>query len=115
MASQTERTPPLQTKFPSMGTTIFTVMSALATEKAAVNLGQGFPDFECDPRLVDAVDQAMRQGGVARGFDLRLLLGAERVPPLHVEHELVEPGLLVPAGEVVELFETALGINNLAD
>ncbi|MCF8161134.1 MAG: pyridoxal phosphate-dependent aminotransferase [Polaromonas sp.] len=52
----------LQTKLPSVGTTIFTVMSALATEKNAVNLGQGFPDFDCDPRLVDAVTQAMQQG-----------------------------------------------------
>jgi methionine transaminase len=58
----TERTPPLQTKFPSMGTTIFTVMSALAAEKGAVNLGQGFPDFDCDPRLVDAVTDAMKRG-----------------------------------------------------
>ena len=41
-----ERTPPIATKFPTMGTTIFTVMSALATETNAVNLGQGFPDFE---------------------------------------------------------------------
>jgi methionine transaminase len=60
--SNSERTPPLQTKFPTMGTTIFTVMSALATEKGAVNLGQGFPDFECDPKLVDAVTDAMRKG-----------------------------------------------------
>jgi methionine transaminase len=52
----------LQTKLPKVGTTIFTVMSALATEKNAVNLGQGFPDFDCDPRLVDAVTQAMQQG-----------------------------------------------------
>jgi methionine transaminase len=58
----TERTPPIATKFPTMGTTIFTVMSALAAEKGAVNLGQGFPDFECDPRLVDAVTEAMRKG-----------------------------------------------------
>ncbi|MCG2593599.1 pyridoxal phosphate-dependent aminotransferase [Ramlibacter sp. XY19] len=58
----TERTPPIATKFPTMGTTIFTVMSALAAEKNAVNLGQGFPDFECDPRLVDAVSQAMTMG-----------------------------------------------------
>ena len=58
----TERTPPIATKFPTMGTTIFTVMSALAAEKNAVNLGQGFPDFECDPKLVDAVDAAMRKG-----------------------------------------------------
>jgi methionine aminotransferase len=62
MAPVTERTPPIQTKFPTMGTTIFTVMSALATEKGAVNLGQGFPDFECDPKLVDAVTQAMQKG-----------------------------------------------------
>lgn len=57
-----ERTPPIVTKFPTMGTTIFTVMSALATEKGAVNLGQGFPDFDCDPKLVDAVTEAMRKG-----------------------------------------------------
>jgi methionine aminotransferase len=37
-------------------------MSALAAEKNAVNLGQGFPDFDCDPRIVDAVAGAMREG-----------------------------------------------------
>ena len=57
-----DRTPPISTKFPTMGTTIFTVMSALAAERGAVNLGQGFPDFDCDPRLIDAVAQAMRAG-----------------------------------------------------
>ena len=45
-----------------MGTTIFTVMSALAAEKGAVNLGQGFPDFDCDPRLIRSVTDAMTQG-----------------------------------------------------
>jgi methionine aminotransferase len=55
-------TPTIQTKLPAVGTTIFTVMSALATEKNAVNLGQGFPDFNCDPKLVDAVTAAMQQG-----------------------------------------------------
>lgn len=57
-----ERTPPVQTKLPAVGTTIFTVMSTLAAEKGAVNLGQGFPDFDCDPQLVDAVTQAMAKG-----------------------------------------------------
>ncbi len=52
----------IQSKLPRVGTTIFTVMSALASELNAVNLGQGFPDFSCDPRLVDAVDAAMRAG-----------------------------------------------------
>jgi len=52
----------LQTKLTSVGTTIFTVMSALATEKGAVNLGQGFPDFSCDPALLQAVTDAMAGG-----------------------------------------------------
>ena len=56
------RTPVIQTKLPAVGTTIFTVMSALATEHNAVNLGQGFPDFNCDPTLVQAVTDAMQQG-----------------------------------------------------
>ena len=57
-----ERTPHLKTKLPAVGTTIFSVMSTLAAEKNAVNLGQGFPDFECDPKLVDAVTDAMTKG-----------------------------------------------------
>ncbi|MDR6393685.1 pyridoxal phosphate-dependent aminotransferase [Herbaspirillum seropedicae] len=55
-------TPNIVTKLPKVGTTIFTVMSALASEKGAVNLGQGFPDFHCDPALVAAVTQAMQEG-----------------------------------------------------
>ena len=50
----------MTTRLPRVGTTIFTVMSALAAEHGAVNLGQGFPDFECDPKLVEAVNAAMR-------------------------------------------------------
>jgi methionine transaminase len=57
-----EKTPQLKTKLPAVGTTIFTVMSTLAAEHNAVNLGQGFPDFECDPKLVGAVSTAMTQG-----------------------------------------------------
>ena len=56
------RTPVPPSRLPKVGTTIFTVMSALAAERGAVNLGQGFPDFEGDPALVDAVAQAMREG-----------------------------------------------------
>ncbi len=60
--SNDARTPRLASKLPAVGTTIFTVMSALAAEKNAVNLGQGFPDFDCDPALVDAVTGAMKRG-----------------------------------------------------
>jgi hypothetical protein len=54
--------PSFPSRLPNVGTTIFTVMSALAAQKGAVNLGQGFPDFDCDPRIVDAVSNAMRDG-----------------------------------------------------
>jgi methionine aminotransferase len=53
---------PLVSKLPNVGTTIFSVMSALAAEKKAINLGQGFPDFDCDPALIDAVTRAMKSG-----------------------------------------------------
>ena len=52
----------LASRLPNVGTTIFTVMSALASERGAVNLGQGFPDFDCDTRIVEAVARAMREG-----------------------------------------------------
>jgi methionine transaminase len=55
-------TPLIQSRLPQVGTTIFTVMSALAQQHNAVNLGQGFPDFACDPALLDAVHSAMREG-----------------------------------------------------
>jgi methionine aminotransferase len=55
-------TPRVVSRLPEVGTTIFSVMSALAQAHGAVNLGQGFPDFDCDPRLLDAVDAAMRAG-----------------------------------------------------
>ena len=58
----TFHTPALTSRLPNVGTTIFSVMSALALEHEAVNLGQGFPDFDCDPRLPDAVGVAMRAG-----------------------------------------------------
>ena len=58
----TPHTPTLVSKHPNMGTTIFTVMSGLAAETGAVNLGQGFPDFACDPKLTAAVNDAMQEG-----------------------------------------------------
>jgi methionine aminotransferase len=58
----TPTSPSFPSRLPNVGTTIFSVMSALAAQKGAVNLGQGFPDFECDPRIVDAVANAMREG-----------------------------------------------------
>ncbi len=55
-------TPTLTTRLPLVGTTVFTRMSSLAAQHGAVNLGQGFPDFDCDPALVERVSDAMRAG-----------------------------------------------------
>lgn len=52
----------LDSKLPHVGTTIFTVMSGLATEHKAINLGQGFPDFPMDEGLHRAVTEAMEKG-----------------------------------------------------
>jgi methionine transaminase len=52
----------VQSKLPSTGVSIFAVMSRLAEEHGAINLSQGFPDFDCAPELVEAVARCMRDG-----------------------------------------------------
>ena len=55
-------TVPVTSKLPDIGVSIFAVQTRLANEHKAINLSQGFPDFDCDPALVDAVSRAMREG-----------------------------------------------------
>lgn len=52
----------LSSKQPKVGTTIFSIMSALAQEHGALNLAQGFPDFACSPKLIELVGHYMRSG-----------------------------------------------------
>ena len=52
----------IQSKLPKVGTTIFTVMSVLAAEHKAINLGQGYPDFMMNPELIALVNKAMQAG-----------------------------------------------------
>jgi methionine aminotransferase len=52
----------IRTKLPKVGTTIFSVMSQLATQHKAINLGQGFPDFDGPQTLRDALTEAMNSG-----------------------------------------------------
>ena len=52
----------LHSKLPDVGTTIFTVIGDLAAQHQALNLSQGAPNFECDPRLIDRAVKAMREG-----------------------------------------------------
>ena len=55
-------TPPIISKLPSIGPTIFTVMSSLAVEHKAINLGQGFPDYSMSEELISLVNQYMKAG-----------------------------------------------------
>ncbi|MDO4681214.1 MAG: pyridoxal phosphate-dependent aminotransferase [Lautropia sp.] len=55
-------TPTIQSRLPDVGLTIFSTISALAEQHQAINLGQGFPDFDGDPKLIEAVSAAMRAG-----------------------------------------------------
>jgi methionine aminotransferase len=106
------KTPHLDSRLPQVGTTIFSVMSALAAEHGAVNLGQGFPDFDCDPRLVDAVAQAMRAGhnqyppmaGVA---GLRQAVAA-KVEALHGHRYDAEREITVTAGATQAILTATL-------
>ena len=59
MSQTQDLTPSFPSRLPNIGTTVFTVMSALATEHQAINLGQGFPDFACDRKLIEFVNDAM--------------------------------------------------------
>jgi methionine transaminase len=79
--------PSIQSKLPNVGTTIFTVMSALATEHGAVNLGQGFPDYPMSEELIGMVNDAMKNGFnqyvPMQGFPLLREVLAEKVQNLY--------------------------------
>ncbi len=112
-------TPLIHSKLPSVGTTIFTVMSALASQRGAVNLGQGFPDFDCDPRLIDAVTQAMHQGfnqyppmaGVPR---LRQAV-SDKVFRLHGKRYDADSEITITAGATQALITIILAIVHPGD
>ncbi len=106
--------PELVSKMPRVGTTIFTVMSALAAERGAVNLGQGFPDFDCDPALVDAVAAAMRAGHnqyppMAGVPALRRAI-ADKVERLYGRRYDADAEVTVTAGATQAIFTAILAI-----
>ena len=119
MNCETMTTPTLITKLPNVGTTIFTVMSALAAEKNAVNLGQGFPDFHCDPKLIHDVTDAMNRGqnqyppmvGVA---DLREAVAA-KVQALYGHSYNPASEITITAGATQAIITAVLAIVHAGD
>ena len=112
-------TPSIATKLPNVGTTIFTVMSALALEKNAVNLGQGFPDFNCDPKLIKDVTDSMNRGqnqyppmlGVA---DLREAV-ASKVKALYGHSYNAASEITITAGATQAIITAVLAVVHAGD
>jgi methionine aminotransferase len=109
----------LVSKLPQVGTTIFSVMSALAVEKKAVNLGQGFPDFDCDPELVNAVTRAMQSGlnqyppmpGVP---SLRAAI-ATKIEAIHTRSYSADSEITVTAGATQAIITAILAVVHPGD
>ncbi len=112
-------TPILASRLPAVGTNIFSVMSALAAQCGAVNLGQGFPDFNCDSALLDAVSSAMRAGhnqyppmpGVPA---LRQTVSA-KIKALHGRHYCFDSEITITAGATQAILTTLLAIVHPGD
>lgn len=101
----------ITSKLPQVGTSIFSVMSALAKEHNAINLSQGFPDFDCDPQLIKLVHQQMKNGRnqyspMAGALSLREIL-AKKIEQLHSSKYNPETEITITAGGTQAIF-TAL-------
>ena len=111
--------PTIASKLPRVGTTIFTVMSALATEHEAVNLGQGFPDFECDPKLVDAVTAAMKAGlnqyPPMTGLPVLRQAIAQKIATIYGRQYDADTEITVTAGATQAIFTAVLAIVRSGD
>lgn len=101
----------ITSKLPQLGTTIFSVMSALAKEHNAINLSQGFPDFDCDPQLIKLVQKQMKDGNnqyapMPGVLALREIL-AEKTEQLHSSKYNPDTEITITAGGTQAIF-TAL-------
>ncbi len=109
----------MHSRLPDVGTTIFSVMSALAVRHDAVNLGQGFPDFDCDPTLVQAVTRAMQDGHnqyppMGGWTPLRLAI-VEKIAALYGHRYDPETEITVTAGATQAILTTMLAMVHPGD
>ena len=102
----------ITTKLPDVGTTIFTTMSKMATEYSAINLGQGFPDFNADERLLNFVSQAMHDGHNQYPFmtgvhQLREVI-SEKINDLYGKKYEVEQEITITSGATEAIMAAVL-------
>jgi methionine aminotransferase len=109
----------IHSKLPDTGVSIFAVMSRLATKYGAVNMGQGAPDFDCDPALIDDVARYMRDGhnqyapmaGVPR---LREALAA-KIADIYGHHYDPATEITITAGATEGLYSTLTALVHPGD
>jgi len=98
----------IQSKLPDTGITIFTVMTLLAQKHQALNLSQGFPDFEADPKLIQLVDNYMRQGfnqyAPMQGVPVLRQRIAEKIHRLYQADSNPETDITITSGATEALF-----------
>ncbi|MBC6109332.1 methionine aminotransferase [Pedobacter fastidiosus] len=109
----------IQSKLPGVSTTIFSVMSKLATEYNAINLSQGFPDYACDPKLIELVNKAMKDGfnqyAPMPGSNLLKENIAEKVEKLYQVKYNPDTEITVTAGGTQAIFTALATIINHGD
>jgi len=109
----------IKSKLPHVGTTIFTTMSKMAIDYEAINLGQGFPDFNPSEKLIELVNTAMREGhnqypympGVA---ELRQVI-QQKIKKLYNANYDVEKEITVTSGATEAIMAAVIASINVGD
>jgi len=108
-----------QSKLPGTGTNIFSVMSKLAEEHKAINLSQGFPDYDADPKLIEYVADAMKQGfnqyAPMTGLPVLRELISEKMNSLYGADYHPETEVTVTAGGTQAIFTALNAYINAGD
>lgn len=109
----------LRSKQPNVGTTIFTVMSKLAADHSAINLSQGFPSYNCSPKLIELVDKHLKLGHnqyapMAGVPALREIL-AQKTADLYGQYYDPETEITIVSGATEALFACMTAIVDLGD
>lgn len=102
----------INSKLPDIGATIFTTMSKMALEYQAINLGQGFPDFNTDPALLNLVSEAMTQGlnqypAMAGVMSLRNVV-SQKISALYQHHYDPEAEITITSGATQAIMASVL-------
>jgi methionine aminotransferase len=109
----------IQSKLPEIGATIFTTMSKMALEYQAINLGQGFPDFNTDSTLLRLVSEAMEKGfnqypAMAGVMTLREVV-SQKITTLYQHHYDPDTEITITSGATQAIMASVLACVNTGD